>query len=77
MPQRRFRVKGAVGGGLTLHTSAARGDMESIEKHLANGIPADLLAADGLAPLHWALASDDSRVIQLLVSRGSPGVDVR
>lgn len=59
-----------------LHVSVAKGDIATIEKHLADGVPADLLAADGLAPLHWALASKDPRVIDLLVSRGS-SVDVR
>ena len=43
---------------------------------LGEGIPIDLLAADGLAPLHWALAGTDPAIMTLLLDRGSP-VDVR
>ena len=39
-------------------------------------MPIDLLAGDGLAPLHWALASEDPAITALLLDRGSP-VDVR
>jgi hypothetical protein len=59
-----------------LHIAVARADSEKIKAALAAGIPADLLAGDGLAPLHWALATDDFTVIELLLANGSP-IDVR
>lgn len=39
-------------------------------------MPIDLLAADGLAPMHWALASKEPAVMALLLHRGAQ-VDVR
>jgi ankyrin repeat protein len=59
-----------------LHISVARGDIRAVEGHLAAGLPVDLLAADGLAPLHWAFAQKDTAIAELLIGRGSP-VDVR
>jgi hypothetical protein len=59
-----------------LHIAVARGHASAIEEYLAAGVPIDLLAGDGLAPLHWALASDDPAIMTLLLDRGSP-VDVR
>jgi hypothetical protein len=59
-----------------LHIAVARGHLAAIEEFLAAGVPIDLLAGDGLAPLHWALALDDPAVMTLLLDRGSP-VDVR
>ena len=59
-----------------LHIGVARGNVPAIEASLAAGTPIDLLAADGLAPLHWALASNDPVIMTLLLDRGSP-VDVR
>jgi hypothetical protein len=59
-----------------MHIAIAQGDFPTIEKHLADGWPIDLLAADGLAPLHWALACADPSVADWLIERGSP-VDVR
>jgi hypothetical protein len=59
-----------------LHIAVARGDVAQIRRFLDAGVPADLLARDGLAPLHWALARDDATVLSLLLERGSP-VDVR
>ena len=59
-----------------LHIAVARGSVSEIDEQLAAGVPIDLLAADGLAPLHWALACDDLTMMQLLLDRGSP-VDVR
>ena len=70
-----------------LHILVARGDKTAVDKHLAAGMPLDLLAADGLAPLHWALAAKrprvpligswgkDTAMLQHLLERGSP-VDV-
>jgi len=59
-----------------LHIAVARGEAGEVERHLAAGVPIDLLAGDGLAPLHWALASEDPAITALLLDRGSP-VDVR
>ena len=59
-----------------LHIAVARGDLARVRGFLDAGVPADLLARDGLAPLHWALAGGDAAMVRLLVERGSP-VDVR
>src|SRR5215475_2088329 len=52
-----------------LHIAVARGNTSAIERYLAAGVPIDLLAGDGLAPLHWALASDDTAIMNLLLHR--------
>jgi ankyrin repeat protein len=59
-----------------LHVAVARGDAAEVGRLLDAGVPADLLARDGLAPLHWAVARDDTAMLGLLLDRGSP-VDVR
>lgn len=59
-----------------LHIAVVRGNVSAIDEHLAAGVPIDLLAGDGLAPLHWALATNDPAILTLLLDRGSP-VDVR
>jgi ankyrin repeat protein len=59
-----------------LHIAVAQGNTSAIERNLAAGVPIDLLAGDGLAPLHWALEADDRQIISLLLDRGSP-IDVR
>jgi len=59
-----------------LHIAVARGNTSAIERYLAAGVPIDLLAGDGLAPLHWALVSKDPAVMSLLLDRGA-SVDVR
>jgi ankyrin repeat protein len=59
-----------------LHIAVARGNTSAIDDCLATGLPIDLLAGDGLAPLHWALASKDPAIMMFLLDRGSP-VDVR
>ena len=59
-----------------LHMAVVNGDVPMIEENLAAGVPIDLLAGDGLPPLHWALACDDPTIVTLLLERGSP-VDVR
>jgi ankyrin repeat protein len=59
-----------------LHIAVARGDTVAVQRHLQQGIPIDLLAADGLAPLHWALAAKEDNMPRLLLDSGSP-VDVR
>jgi hypothetical protein len=71
-----------------LHIAVARGDKKAVDKYLNAGVPVDLLAADGLAPLHWALTAKrrrlpligswdkDTVMLQHLLQCGSP-VDVR
>jgi hypothetical protein len=71
-----------------LHISVAKGDKVAVDAYLTAGVPVDLLAADGLAPLHWALTvrrrrvpligswARDTVMLQHLLRRGSP-VDVR
>jgi hypothetical protein len=59
-----------------LHMAVACGKLDEVKRLLNAGMPADLLAGDGLAPLHWAIAQDDIAMPSLLLERGSP-VDVR
>lgn len=59
-----------------LHINVARGDTAAIQRCLQQGIPIDLLAGDGLAPLHWSLAEESGKALQLLLASGCP-VDVR
>jgi hypothetical protein len=59
-----------------LHIAVARGQVDAIEACLQAGMPIDALAGDGLAPLHWALASRDDAIATLLLDRGA-FVDVR
>jgi hypothetical protein len=55
-----------------LHIAVARGQLETVRSFLDAGLPADLLATDGLAPLHWAVIRDDTGILELLLDRGSP-----
>lgn len=59
-----------------LQIATARADIALIDECLAAGVPIDLLAPDGLAPLHWAIASSDPMIPLAILDRGSP-VDVR
>lgn len=59
-----------------LHIAVARGDTARVKELLDAGMPADLLARDGLAPIHWTLTRDDPAMLSLLLEYGSP-VDVR
>jgi Ankyrin repeats (3 copies)/Ankyrin repeats (many copies) len=59
-----------------LHIAVARGDSAEVRRLLDAGLPADLLARDGLAPLHWALAREDTSMLSLLLERGA-SVDAR
>jgi hypothetical protein len=59
-----------------LHINVARGDTAAVQRCLQQGIPIDLLAGDGLAPLHWAIAEKSGKTLELLLDSGSP-VDVR
>jgi Ankyrin repeats (3 copies) len=59
-----------------LHLATARGEIEKVKSLLDAGWSTDLLASDGLAPLHWALVRDDTAIPTLLLQRGS-SIDVR
>jgi hypothetical protein len=59
-----------------LHITVARGDRDGIVAQLDAGIPADLLAQDGLSPVHWAIAGKEIEIAELLLARGCP-VDAR
>jgi ankyrin repeat protein len=54
-----------------LHIAAARSDLDEINVQVENGIPIDILAADGLAPLHWSLAAKDLQAMQHLLKLGA------
>ena len=54
-----------------LHIATARNDLDEISLQVKSGIPIDILAADGLAPLHWSLASKDIRAMQRLIELGA------
>jgi hypothetical protein len=59
-----------------VHIAVARGDINEVDRLLKMGLPVDLLAADGLAPLHWSFAQANMETAEFLIQRGSP-VDVR
>lgn len=59
-----------------LHLAIARGELEAARSLLDAGLPADLLAGDGLAPLHWSLVRGETPMMMLLIDRGS-SIDVR
>ena len=60
-----------------IHIAAARGDLDAVEVEIGRGMPLDLLAQDGMAPLHWALAGKGGiDLARRLIEMGSP-VDVR
>jgi hypothetical protein len=59
-----------------LHIAVARTDPAAVDAQLRAGIPIDLLAGDGLPPMHWALATEGLSMLEFLLSKGSP-VDVR
>ncbi len=70
IPERPLRTQSL------LHIAVAREQASEIETHLAAGVPIDVLGADGLAPLHWAIHCEDTTITALLLDNGSP-VDVR
>ena len=55
-----------------LHIAVARGDFTQTKALLDAGVPVDLLARDGLTPLHWSFVRDDTAMASLLLERGSP-----
>jgi ankyrin repeat protein len=54
-----------------LHIATARNDIAMIIEQIEHGIPIDLLATDGLAPLHWSLAVEDVQPMQQLLTLGA------
>lgn len=55
-----------------MHIAVARGDAEATDRYLKSGLPVDLLAADGLSPLHWAFGRTNTDMAAFLLERGSP-----
>jgi ankyrin repeat protein len=58
-----------------VHIAVARGDRAKVEQYIAQGLPMDVLARDGLGLPHWALNSSDHGMLAWLLDRGCP-VDV-
>ena len=54
-----------------LHIAVARSDLNQMNLQLENGIPIDILDADGQTPLHWALASEELQSMQHLIKLGA------
>ncbi len=59
-----------------LHIAVTRGDLGTVDQELAKGVPIDLLAGDGLPPMHWALAQEGAEMLRQLLRRGA-SVDQR
>jgi ankyrin repeat protein len=59
-----------------LHIAVMKSDLQEIDRQLDLGIPIDLLATDGLAPLHWSVAADTTSSMQHLITKGA-AADVR
>jgi len=59
-----------------LHIAVARGDIDAVRSRLKAGDPVDLLAADGLTPIQWALASRNPQVLSILKDAGAD-IDAR
>lgn len=58
-----------------LHIAIARGDWSAAKAQIDAGLPPDLLAGDGLTPLHWAIAGGPAALAFVLRS-GCP-IDAR
>ncbi len=54
-----------------LHIAVARNDLNEINLQLEKGTPINILAADGLAPLHWSLAAKNLQAMQQLIKLGA------
>lgn len=54
-----------------LHISVARSDLKEMEQHIKNGIDANALAGDGLAPLHWSVATENTAAMEKLLELGA------
>jgi hypothetical protein len=61
-----------------LHIAVARGDLAAVERYLRkDGIPVDLIAEDGLSPLHWSIVSKDPGPMINLLLEHHANVNVR
>ncbi len=54
-----------------LHIAVAQGNINEIDQQFRNGLSLELLAGDGLAPLHWSMASDEIQVMEKLLALGA------
>jgi Ankyrin repeats (3 copies) len=54
-----------------LHIAVARGDISKIIQHAQNGVDLNSLAGDGLASLHWSLASETIQPMEKLLELGA------
>jgi len=54
-----------------LHIAVAQGNINEIDKQFRNGLSLELLAGDGLAPLHWSMASEEIQVMEKLLALGA------
>ncbi len=54
-----------------LHIAVAQGNIGEVEKQCRNGLSLELLAGDGLAPLHWSIASKEIQVMKKLLELGA------
>lgn len=59
-----------------LHIAVARGDVSKVRVYINEGMPIDLLASDGLSPLHWSIAVEGVNVMKCLIELGA-GVNVQ
>lgn len=56
-----------------LHIAVARGEIKEIEDEFKNGTDLNALAGDGLAPLHWSIASETiDSMVKLLELGANP-----
>ncbi|MBV8253959.1 MAG: ankyrin repeat domain-containing protein [Chitinophaga sp.] len=54
-----------------LHIAVAQSNINEIEKQFQNGISLDLLAGDGLAPMHWSIAAQEIQAMEKLLALGA------
>ena len=54
-----------------LHIAAARNDLPALKALLADGLPPDLKASDGLTAVHWALTHDSNDSLLALLDAGA------
>jgi len=54
-----------------LHIAVSRSNINAAQKQLDRGMPIDLLAQNGFAPLHWSLQAPGTIMTQFLLDRGS------
>jgi len=58
---------------LTLHEACKKGDLKSVNEHVASGKPVDVQDAKGITPLGYAIGANRIAVVkQLLDSRANP-----